>query len=146
MITTIFNGLDWTIGEPAPINISTEKILQLNMILNHKIPLVLYFLPGSDYYEARVYDRKLNGIEILGAIKTYWDEVIPYSREDIINLYDYYNYKLEGGHHHNLIHKLRRMINGSQESVHRHELPMGDHIKFKGLKPYRDGFIVVYGN
>ena len=138
-IGTVFNNLVWEIGkEPLISNINL-----LSSPISHPIPLNLYFLNG-DYYEVRQYNRQLTGLEILGAIQTYWNEIIPQSQ--LGKLYDYCLVNVYGGHYNELVHKLRRILNNnSGETVTKHELPLGEHIYFQGLEPYQNGYIVNYG-
>jgi len=147
---SILNDLSWRIGDDLPqmfidgniIPLSQHMINVLGLPVNHVIPLRLYFLI-NDNYEAREYNlgRPLTGIEILGTIKTFWDETVPLNIGQLRNIMLYANYydMIE------LIKKIERILTGSDEVLTRKELPIGDHVYFEGIQPFRDGYLVRYG-
>ena len=149
---TILNDLSWTIGEDLPqmfidgniIPLSQHMINVLNLPVNHTIPLRLYFSTSRDDYEVREYNmgRNMTGLEILGAIKTFWDEVVSLNHDELRSLRGYSEYYDMT----DLVGKIDRILNGSGETLTRKELPLGDHVYFEGLKPYRDGYLVRYGS
>lgn len=75
---SILNSLSWKIGDEIPemivdgnfIPLSPVMIHILKKPIDHKIPLVLYF--PNDIISYEQYGR-MTGLQILEAIKTYWD-------------------------------------------------------------------------
>lgn len=143
---TVLNDLSWRVGTDTPqmfvdgnvIPMSEHMIGILGRSIVHPLPLRLYFLNGNDY-EVREYDmgRYLTGLEILGAIKTFWDEVVSLNPNQLRQLLQY-----QKGYE-PLKEKIQRIMNGSGETLTRKELPLR-HVYYKRLVPYQDGYVVVY--
>ncbi len=150
--TTVLDDLSWRIEEDLPqmfidgniIPLSQQMINVLNLPVNHTIPLRLYFSTSGDDYEVREYNmgRNMTGLEILGAIKTFWDEVVPLDNNQLTELRGYAEYYDMT----DLVRKIDRILGGSNDFLTRKELPLGDHVYFEGLKPYRGGYLVRYGS
>ena len=82
----LLNDLYWVVGDPLPdmyvdgnrIPLSQHIIDILHKEIDHPVPLRLYFSENHNKnYNLRVYNKKLTGIELLGAINTFWNELVP---------------------------------------------------------------------
>jgi len=78
---SILNSLSWKIGDEIPEMIVDGNFIPLSPVMihilkkpvDHKVPLVLYF--PNDVISYEQYGR-MTGLQILEAIKTYWDHEI----------------------------------------------------------------------
>jgi len=147
---SVLNDLYWKVGEPLPqmfvdgniIPLSQHIIEVFNRPIDHSTPLVLYF-PGSfNNYDVREYNRKLTGLEILGAIKTYWNEKIQLTDKQLYDVLEQIN--INNTNNNDLKNKIIRILRGSNDIIYRYELPRRN-IFYDGIHPYGNNYIVQYG-
>jgi hypothetical protein len=129
---SVLDDLYWRIKDDYPqmfidgniIPLSQQVVNSLNFPVNHTVPLRLYFETGPNEYEIREYKGILTGIEILGDINTYWNEIINYTKPNLKFLLDYLN-SYHPTDYTKLKNKLRQMIRGEKGlNITRRELPI----------------------
>ncbi len=89
---SILNSLSWKIGDEIPEMIVDGNFIPLSPVMihilkkpvDHKVPLVLYF--PNDIISYEQYGR-MTGLQILEAIKTYWDNVINNAEKKVTKGY-----------------------------------------------------------